>query len=185
MATRIRFARGGSKKRPFYRLVVADKRAPRDGSFIEKIGLYNPLLDDNNKDRFTFNKERVEYWLKTGATPSEKVAIFLYNNGFKTVENYLPTQYPKTAKEREALKKKQLADKAKEEAKKAEEKETPVATDTEEAPAVAEKEPAQTTDNAKDQPAEDKTEAKENKEVKPATENSAKTEDKSETKEAS
>lgn len=108
MATRIRLARGGSKKRPFYRLVVTDKRSPRDGSFIEKIGTYNPLLDDKNENRFTFNKERVEYWLKTGASPSEKVAIFLYNNGFKTVERYLPTQYPKSAKERDAINKKKL-----------------------------------------------------------------------------
>jgi len=131
MATRIRLARGGSKKKPFYRLVVTDKRSPRDGNFIEKIGTYNPMLASDNKDRFQFKKERVEYWLNTGASPSEKVAVFLWDNGFKNVEKYLPAAFPKSKDEREKIKaekiakaKKEAEDKAKkeaEEAKKAEE----------------------------------------------------------------
>ncbi len=108
MATRIRLARAGAKKKPFYRLVVTDQRSPRDGNFIEKVGTYNPLLGSDHKERFVFNKERVEYWLKTGATPSEKVAIFLWDNGFKIVEKYLPTSFPKSVEEREKIK----ADKA-------------------------------------------------------------------------
>ncbi len=57
-------------------MVVTDQRSPRDGNFIEKVGTYNPFISSDHKERFVFNKERVEYWLKTGATPSEKVAIF-------------------------------------------------------------------------------------------------------------
>ena len=109
MATRIRLARAGAKKKPFYRLVVSDQRAPRDGNFIEKIGTYNPLLSSDNKERFTFDKDRVEYWLKTGATPSEKVAIFLWDNGFKIVEKYLPASFPKSQSERDKIKADKLA----------------------------------------------------------------------------
>jgi small subunit ribosomal protein S16 len=116
MATRIRLARAGAKKKPFYRLVATDQRSPRDGNFIEKLGTYNPLLSADNKDRFLFNKERVEYWLKTGATPSEKVAIFLWDNGIKIVEQYLPNSFPKSAAEREKIKAAKVA-KAEAEAK--------------------------------------------------------------------
>jgi len=123
MATRIRLARAGSKKRPFYRIVASDIKSPRDGKFIEKLGTYNPLLSHDDENFFKFDKERVEYWLKNGATPSERVAIFLYNNGFKVVEKYLPAKYPKTEAERTKLKKAK-ADKeaAEEKAKAAEEK---------------------------------------------------------------
>lgn len=125
MATRIRFARGGSKKRPFYRLVAADVRAPRDGNFIEKLGTYNPLLANDDQNRFSFNKERVEYWLKTGAAPSEKVAIFLWDSGFKNVEKFLPRAFPKSATERQKIREEKLAAEKKkaEEAKKAAEAE--------------------------------------------------------------
>ena len=127
MATRIRLARAGSKKRPFYRLVAANIKSARGGKFLEKLGTYNPLLKNDDVNFFTFDKERVEYWLKNGATPSERVAIFLYNNGFKLVEKYLPVKYPRTEAERgklrkERLAKEQAAKKAKEDAKKAEDK---------------------------------------------------------------
>jgi len=62
MSTRIRLARGGSKKRPYYRIVVANSRAPRDGDFIEKVGTYNPLLEKTHTDRVILKKERIEYW---------------------------------------------------------------------------------------------------------------------------
>ena len=81
MATKIRLARGGSKKRPFYRIVAADVRAPRDGRFIEKLGTYNPLLGKDNPDRVTMNKERVQYWLDQGATPTDRVLRFLDAEG--------------------------------------------------------------------------------------------------------
>ena len=77
MSTRIRLARAGSKNRPFFRIVVSDKRSPRDGKFIEKLGSYNPLLPKEDENRVLFNEERVKYWLSKGATPSYKMAIFL------------------------------------------------------------------------------------------------------------
>lgn len=67
MAVRIRLSRGGSKKRPFYRVVAADQRAPRDGRFIEKLGTYNPLLPQDHEQRLVINEERVKYWLGVGA----------------------------------------------------------------------------------------------------------------------
>ena len=81
MALSIRLSRGGAKKRPVYRIVVADSRNPRDGRFIEKIGTYNPLLKNDDENRVKLVKERVEYWLKQGAKPSERVAIFLGKAG--------------------------------------------------------------------------------------------------------
>ena len=77
MSTRIRLARAGSKNRPFFRIVVSDKKSPRDGKFIEKLGTYNPLLPKEDENRILFDEERVKYWLSKGATPSYKMAIFL------------------------------------------------------------------------------------------------------------
>ncbi|NEU33612.1 30S ribosomal protein S16, partial [bacterium LRH843] len=77
MATRIRLARGGAKKRPFYRIVVADARAPRDGKFIEKLGTYNPMLSKDDPNRVTLDVDRVKHWLGHGASPSERVESFL------------------------------------------------------------------------------------------------------------
>lgn len=81
MALSIRLARGGRKKRPFYRIVVADRRMPRDGRYIEKLGTYNPLLNEANENRVTLVEERIKYWLSQGAEPSERVAIFLGKAG--------------------------------------------------------------------------------------------------------
>lgn len=77
MAMKIRLARGGSKKRPFYRVVAADSRMPRDGRFIEKLGTYNPLLPKDSEDRVQMNMERVQYWLGEGAQPTERVSRML------------------------------------------------------------------------------------------------------------
>ena len=77
MALKIRLARGGAKKRPSYRIVVADSRAPRDGRFIEKLGTFDSLLSKDNADRVKFDAERVKYWLGQGAKPSDRVAGFL------------------------------------------------------------------------------------------------------------
>ena len=81
MATRIRLARGGSKKRPFYRIVAADARAPRDGRFIEKLGTYNPLLPKDNDERITLDQDKVKAWLDKGAVPTDRVARFLDEAG--------------------------------------------------------------------------------------------------------
>jgi len=77
MSLKIRLARGGAKKRPYYRIVVADSRMPRDGRFIEKVGTYNPMLDKDHPDRVTLQAERIQHWLKVGAQPSDRVARFL------------------------------------------------------------------------------------------------------------
>ncbi|WP_032112242.1 30S ribosomal protein S16 [Candidatus Paracaedibacter symbiosus] len=81
MALKIRLARGGSKKRPFYRVVVADAASPRDGRFVEKIGTYNPLLEQGHADRLVIDKERAQYWLSVGAQPTDRVTGFLANLG--------------------------------------------------------------------------------------------------------
>ncbi len=77
MSVKIRLARGGSKKRPYYRIVVADARAPRDGDFLERVGSYNPILAKDNEQRVVLQQDRVEHWLQNGATPTERVALFL------------------------------------------------------------------------------------------------------------
>lgn len=77
MAIKIRLARGGSKKRPVYRIVVADVRAPRDGRFLEKVGSYNPLLAKDSKERVVLNEERIKHWMDHGALPTDRVARFL------------------------------------------------------------------------------------------------------------
>lgn len=77
MALSIRLSRGGSKKRPYYRIVVADARSPRDGKFIEKIGNYNPLLAKDAENRIVLDAERAKYWLSNGAQPTDRVARFL------------------------------------------------------------------------------------------------------------
>ena len=81
MGLKIRMSRGGAKKRPFYSIVVADSRSPRDGRFIEKLGTYNPMLDKSHPDRVTLKTERIEHWLKAGALPSDRVARFLGDAG--------------------------------------------------------------------------------------------------------
>lgn len=77
MATSIRLSRGGSKKRPYYKIVVADSRSPRDGRFIERIGSYNPLLAKDNPERVKLDADRAKHWLSVGAQPSDRVARFL------------------------------------------------------------------------------------------------------------
>ena len=77
MSMKIRLARGGSKKRPFYRIVAADSRMPRDGRFIEKLGTYNPLLAKDSEERVKMNMERVQYWLGQGAQPTDRIARML------------------------------------------------------------------------------------------------------------
>jgi len=89
MAMKIRLARGGSKKRPFYRVVAADSRMPRDGRFIEKLGTYNPLLPKDSEERVKINVERVQHWLAQGAQPTDRIARMLEAAGVtpKTARN--------------------------------------------------------------------------------------------------
>jgi len=77
MAMKIRLARGGSKKRPFYRIVATDSRMPRDGRFIEKLGTYNPLLAKDSEERVKMNVERIQYWLGQGAQPTDRISRML------------------------------------------------------------------------------------------------------------
>ncbi len=81
MSLKIRLTRGGAKKRPFYTIVVADTRSPRDGRFIEKLGTYNPMLERGHADRVVLKAERIQHWLKVGALPSERVERFLGDAG--------------------------------------------------------------------------------------------------------
>ena len=103
MALAIRLARGGAKKRPFYRIVVADSRSPRDGRFIEKLGTYNPLLQKDDENRVTMKLERIQYWLGQGARPSDRVSRFLESAGVfekKTRDNPKKAKPGKKALER-------------------------------------------------------------------------------------
>lgn len=134
---KIRLARGGRKKVPYYRILVTQVTSPRDSNFIEKVGTYNPALAKDNANRVTIKKERIEYWLSVGAQPTEKVAKFLISLGVKGADKYAPKYQPKEKgsnlkkKALERLKKEQeLKAQAEEEAKKAQEeansqKETP------------------------------------------------------------
>lgn len=79
MAVKIRLTRMGAKKRPFYRIVAADARVPRDGKYLENLGTYNPLLKKDDQNRVKLNKERVDYWISVGAQPTDTVAKFLQN----------------------------------------------------------------------------------------------------------
>ena len=83
MSVSIRLARGGAKKRPYYRIVVANSRSPRDGAFIEKIGSYNPLLAKDDAKRVVLDTERAKHWLSVGAQPTDRVARFLDAAGVK------------------------------------------------------------------------------------------------------
>ena len=102
MAVKIRLARGGRKKNPFYKVVVADSKRARNGRFIEKIGTYNPLLAKDNNERFIVDAERAEYWLSVGAQPTERVAINLIKLGVKGAEKYKPVFVAKPSKEEKA-----------------------------------------------------------------------------------
>lgn len=134
MALKIRLARRGSKKRPFYHVVLADSRMPRDGRYLEKLGTYNPLLPKDSEERVKIDMERVKAHMETGAKPTDRVARFLEAAGElekKTRNNPKKGEPGKAAKEREEAKANKEAEA--EEAAKAPAAETPA----EEAPAEA------------------------------------------------
>ena len=82
MSLKIRLSRGGAKKRPFYKIVLADARSPRDGKFLEKLGTYNPMLPIDHAQRLVLNDERIKHWLSNGAQPTDRVAKFFADAGF-------------------------------------------------------------------------------------------------------
>ena len=92
---KIRLARGGAKKRPYYSIVVADSHSPRDGRFLEKVGAYNPLLKRDDPKRITLKSERITEWLSKGAQPTDRVARFLANEG---LAKWAPGNNPNKAK---------------------------------------------------------------------------------------
>ena len=95
MSLKIRLARGGAKKRPYYSIVIADSRSPRDGRFIEKVGTYNPMLERSAGERVTLKEERLRHWLGVGAQPTDRVARFLGDAGL--IANPAQPDNPKKA----------------------------------------------------------------------------------------
>jgi len=161
MALKIRMARGGAKKRPFYRIVVTDSRMPRDGRFIERVGTHNPMVAKNHPGRVTLKEDRIKYWLGVGAKPSNRVACFLADVGLYE-KPPIPEQTKKDkpkAKTLERLAAKEEAQKAAAEAKEAEAKaaaEAPAEeAPTEEAKAEAPAEEAPTEEVKEEAPAEE------------------------------
>ncbi|MEM8759942.1 MAG: 30S ribosomal protein S16 [Pseudomonadota bacterium] len=149
MSIKIRLARGGSKKRPFYRIVAADSRMPRDGRFIEKLGTYNPLLPKDSESRVQMNMERVEHWLGQGAQPTDRVARFLEAAGVRS----------KT--ERANMKKAEPGKKAQERAKEREEKRAAAEEAAKDAESQAETPAEEAAEEAAEAPAEGGEETKE------------------------
>ncbi|MDX5393539.1 MAG: 30S ribosomal protein S16 [Caulobacteraceae bacterium] len=152
---KIRLARGGAKKRPYYHIVVADSRSPRDGRFIEKVGAYNPLLKKDDPTRVTLKVERIQDWIKKGAQPTDRVARFLSQEGLVKWEagnNPQKAEPGRKAKERAEERAQREADRAAAEAEaaaapaaaeEAPAEEAPAEAAAEEAPAAAAEETAQ------------------------------------------
>jgi small subunit ribosomal protein S16 len=141
-------ARGGAKKRPFYRIVVAENSSPRDGRFIERLGHYNPLLSADNPERVVLNKERILYWLGQGAKPSDRVEQFLGKENVIVVP-----KKPATPKKSSPKKKAQERLKAENEARKAAEEAAEKARqDALQSRAGHEPEPTESTENAAEAP---------------------------------
>src|SRR5206468_7589058 len=113
MSLSIRLTRGGAKKRPYYRIVVADSRSPRDGRFIEKIGSYNPLLAKDSPERVKLDGDRAKHWLSVGAQPTDRVARFLDAAGVReraARNNPKKAEPGENAKERVEARAKKAAD---------------------------------------------------------------------------
>ena len=143
MAIALRLSRGGAKKRPYYRIVAADSRSPRDGKYLEQIGTYNPLLAKDDENRVKLNEDRARYWLGVGAQPSDRVHRFLDAAGIleRAARNNPQKAEPgEKAKERAEEKAEKL--KEAEEAAKAAEEEAKAA-EAEAAEAAAEEAPAE------------------------------------------
>lgn len=138
MAMAIRLSRGGRRGRPFYRIVVADKRMARDGRYVEKLGTYDPLLASDNDNRVVLNAERIKYWLDQGAQPSDRVRLFLAKAGLADapIRRETPKKSAPSAKTLERIKEKEEKKLAAEEAAKAAAEAPVEEAKTEEAPAA-------------------------------------------------
>lgn len=108
---KIRMARAGAKKKPFYNIVVADSRQPRDGSFIEKVGTYNPMLPRDHQQRVTLNGERITYWISKGAQATDRVAIFIGKAGLAAMPEKKNNPQKSVAKAKMTERAKNKADK--------------------------------------------------------------------------
>jgi small subunit ribosomal protein S16 len=111
MTLKIRMARAGAKKRPFFHIVIADSRNPRDGRFIERIGTYNPMLPKDNDKRVVLDLDRAKHWVKMGASPSERVARFLGAASIIPVPTQ-PTRPQKSAPKKKAQERMKAAEEA-------------------------------------------------------------------------
>ena len=141
MSLKIRLSRGGAKKRPYYRVVVADSRKPRDGRYIERVGTYNPMVAKDHPERLKLDDERIKYWLGVGARPSDRVARFLGDLGMID-KPPIPEQTKQHLPRAKTLERQKEAE---EKAKKA--AESPVEEKTDETP--ADDKPEEKTDEAK------------------------------------
>ena len=144
MAIALRLSRGGAKKRPYYRIVAADSRSPRDGKYLEQIGTYNPLLAKDSPERVKLNEDRARYWLGVGAQPSDRVLRFLDAAGIlerQARNNPQKAEPGEKAKERAEEKAKKL--KEAEEAAKAAEEEAKAEAEAPAEEAAAEEAPAE------------------------------------------
>ena len=122
MPVRIRLSRGGAKKRPFYRIVVADSRRARDGKFIDQVGTYNPMLPKDSAERVKIDLDKTKEWISKGAQPSDRVTLFLASLG--VVEKPIITEKTKKHLPRKKTQEKLSAAKEKEEAKEASKEES-------------------------------------------------------------
>ncbi|QCE35348.1 30S ribosomal protein S16 [Acetobacteraceae bacterium] len=113
MSVKIRLARGGSKHRPYYHIVIADSRSPRDGRFIENVGHYNPMLPSDHAERVALVEDRIKHWLSVGALPTDRVARFLGNAGIIEKPKY--NEQPKKSAPKKKAQERLAALKAKEE----------------------------------------------------------------------
>ena len=154
MPVRIRLSRMGAKKRPFYRIVVADSRRSRDGKFIDQVGTYNPMLNKDNPERVKIDVEKAKEWIGKGAQPSDRIKLFLSTMGVG--EKPIITEKTKQHLPRKKTQEKIAAAKKAEEAAKAEDAKPAAA----EAPAEAPAEEAAKAEDAKPAAAEDKEEVK-------------------------
>ncbi|MCH9852238.1 MAG: 30S ribosomal protein S16 [Alphaproteobacteria bacterium] len=135
MAVKIRLSRAGSKKRPYYHIVIADARAPRDGRYIERVGSYNPMLAKDNPERVKLTGERITHWVKMGAKPTDRVQRFL--GDAKLYEKFVPNkQTKKHLPGAKAIERMEEAEKAKQEEAEAKKQEAEAAKQAKEAPIV-------------------------------------------------
>jgi len=152
MSLKMRLSRGGAKKRPFYRIVIADSRSPRDGRFIERVGTYNPMVPKEHPERLVMKEERIKYWLGCGVKPTDRVARFLGDAGLMEKPAIPQNQTKKNQPKAKALER--LAEKEEKAKEAAEAAAEPAAEEAPAEEAVAEEVPAEEA-TAEEAPAEE------------------------------